>query len=286
MNICMQLRGILFGLIFTISLSSNGQSPQDIKQLRAYEDTLAILSDSIVNGRYEYIRVSACHQFIPVFIKALKTPGSFQYSFDSLEEISILISPDQKFRIFTWQILRFDGSYRFYGAIQMNTKEMEVYPLFDNSRFMENIEDSILDARNWYGCRYYNIIKLKQKKYTLFGWDGNNLKSNRKIIEILHFDDSGSPLFGAALFDFGDYITHRHIIEYKKGAGVGLNYDTERKKIIFDHLMPEHDQANLKHTYIPDGSYEGFEYKRKRWMYIDKIFDIILLDSPPGPNMD
>ncbi len=42
-----------------------------------------------------------------------------------------------------------DGSYRFYGAIQINTGGgLRLYPLADYSPFLKNPEDSVTDNLN------------------------------------------------------------------------------------------------------------------------------------------
>jgi hypothetical protein len=71
--------------------------------------------------------------FIRNFVKALKTPYSFKYPFDSVKNISKLYALDSIFRIFSWQVMKDFTYYRQRGAIQMRTSDgsLKLYPLFD-----------------------------------------------------------------------------------------------------------------------------------------------------------
>jgi hypothetical protein len=51
--------------------------------------------------------------------------------------MSILSPPDSSFRIFTWQLFVNDSTYRHYGAIQMNQKELKLFALRDKSFEMD-----------------------------------------------------------------------------------------------------------------------------------------------------
>ena len=117
------------------------------------------------------------------------------------------------------------------------------------------------------------------KYYLLFGFDQNNPRSNRKLVDVLSFDKKGNPVFGAPIFNYPnekgeEKILTRFMIEYKKDAEAKLNFDTDYGMIIFDHLVPETPSSKgLYFTYIPDGTYEGFKQKGSKWIYVSKVFD-------------
>src|SRR3954471_20392171 len=75
----------------------------DRKQLSRKEDSLQVLSDSMVNAIAPAGRFRSDSTFIKTFVRALKTRHSFYYPFDSLQTVSKLYPPDSSFRIFTWQ---------------------------------------------------------------------------------------------------------------------------------------------------------------------------------------
>src|SRR5262249_52961055 len=149
---------------------------------------------------------------------ALSLPGSFNYPFDSLKEISIVKSPDNKFRIFTWNLRNDNDSYRFYGAIQRNEKQpVKLIPLFDAGPLIKKPEDTTVNNNFWWGALYYKIIPVKANNetyYTILGWNGSNKKSNKKVIEVLTFKDT-IVVFGAPIFKAGpNDIMYRVVFEY------------------------------------------------------------------------
>ncbi len=258
-----------------------------------YEQELAELSFSIITDSAQEDRAQACFKFIPKLVEALKVKGSFSYPFDSLKTISIQTSPDRLFRVFSWQLRWGDGLFRHFGAVQMNADSLVLYPLFDMSDSLQTDINAIGGADAWYGALYYNIYQFKHKKkiyYTLFGFDQNDLWSNKKLLEVLTFEN-GKPVFGAPVFQFEDStrkktVLNRFIMEYRKDATVSLNYSVDEKMIIFDHLVaPEERLVDLTFTYLPDGTYEGFKLKGGKWQHVEKIktINIDKPDSPPVP---
>jgi len=274
----MMYRSILFVLLLSLSFRTYADEidPANLELLRRYEDTLSTLQDSIVLSGEPVVRQQACFSFIRVLVQALKVNQSFNYPFVALKRITIISPDDRKFRMFNWGLKLFNDSYRYYGAIQMNNKkELKVFPLFDYNYKIKN-KDTISNHEKWPGAIYYKMIE-RNRYYYLFGWDGNNLRSNIKIIDVLHFNKKGEPVFGAPKFVVTDkknvYIYNRYIIEYKEDAVVTLNYDTDLKLIVFDHLAPQSSTSkDYRFTYVPDGTYEGFKYRKRQWHYVSQVF--------------
>jgi hypothetical protein len=261
------------------------------------EKSLTALASSIQLDTVEKNRVAAVVAFIPELVEALKLKGSYNYPFDSLRSyISIINAPNNSFRIFTWQLSRDNGSYRYYGAIQKNNLEkLELFPLLDYTDSLlakENVKltDLTLNNNEWIGALYYNIVEKKIKKqtyYFLFGFDGNDAWSNKKLVEVLWFDNS-KPMFGAPLIQVPskDEYLHRFVMQFRKDASVSLNYNEEEKMIIIDHLIaPEERLADLQFTFLPDGSYSGYKWKKGKWQYVAKIKTTELGDgNAPNPK--
>lgn len=258
------------------------------------EDSLKKLSWEIVNGRTSIDRFRADSQFTRMFVRALKIKGSFHYPFDSLATISRLAPGDSAFKIFTWQLVVNENTIRQHGAIQMNTADgsLKLFPLIDKTPSIKNQENYISDNSNWLGAVYYKIVEKEafgKKYYTLLGYDENNIRSNRKIIEILTFD-KGHPVFGAPGFSLKGDGLHpqgiaRYIMTYKKDAGPRLTYDAQMDMIIMEHLISETGEPEKKYTYIPDGDYEGFKWIDGKWVYINKVFTQTTPEGkPPVPH--
>ena len=129
---------VLFFALFIGHLSfaqpdlSNGELQQ--KELALQE-----IMERMGNAETNEAQLEACYEFIPEFVNALKTPGSYNYEFDSLKKVSIVYAPDNTFRIMTWmtQLMEPDGqnfTYRYFGAIQKNKlEELELVGLKDES---------------------------------------------------------------------------------------------------------------------------------------------------------
>jgi hypothetical protein len=187
-------------------------------------------------------------------------------------------SPDNQFRIFTWHLRTDDGHYRYYGAIQKNDpNKLSLYPLFDNSAFIQNPQDTALTNDSWYGAHYYTIIVPKRwfsknKKYVLLGWKGHNQNSQQKVIDVLSFAKDGRPIFGADIIKLKDKTQHRMVFEYTSQAVMMLRYLSDKKWIVYDHLAAPNarSEGNFE-VYGPDLSYDGLKYRRGKWILMEKI---------------
>ena len=284
--------------IVVVTVFAQHGSREAISFLQQKEDTLKGYADKLVNGVSASIRFNNDSIFTRMFVKALKTNHSFSYPFDSLQTISKLYAPDSSFRIFTWQMVVNENLVRQHGAIQMKTADgsLKLFPLIDKSDVTTNITDSTGNNKGWMGAVYYKIIQTRnnnQNYYTLLGYDENNIRSTRKIIEVLSFIND-EPLFGGRYFSFekdavGKPATSRYVMEYKKSAGARLTYDEDLKMIIAEHLESETGEPKKKWTFIPDGDYEGFKWENGKWVHVEKVFNQITAEGKepmPSPVKD
>ena len=266
----------------------------DEKFLQKKEDSLKKFSVKLIQGITASDRFNADSILTKILVRALKTPNSFYYTFDSLETISKLYAPDSSFKIFTWQMMINENVIRQHGAIQMRTYDgsLKLYPLIDKSDVTINTVDTVGNNKGWIGAVYYNIIQKKignQNYYTLLGFDENNIRSNKKLIEVLHFDND-EPIFGGRFFSFEEDTLvktsiGRYIMEYKKTDGPKLNYDEEMDMIFVEHLVSESNEPNKKWTLVGDGDYEGFKWKNGKWVHVEKIFNQVTpLNKEPVPQ--
>ncbi len=285
--------------LFIMALSctcafAQGINRADLKVLQKKEDSLRILSFNIIQGINAENRFEADSNFTRTLVRALKTPHSFHFPFDSLQTVSVLYSPDSVFRVFTWQLVINENVIRQHGAIQMKTYDgsLKLYPLIDKSDVTTNVADTVGNHFGWIGAIYYKIIVKKssnQNFYTLLGFDENNIRSSRKIIEVLNFLND-EPTFGGRYFSYEEDSVFktsqsRYILEYKKEAGPRLNYDKELDMIIVEHLVSESNEPKKKWTLVGDGDYEGFKWKGGKWVHVEKVFNVITPDGEaPVPN--
>lgn len=296
------LRYLLFPVLLGITgtLAAQGKpvpagkiSPQMLEQLHTSEDTLVILSYAMVNDSSPEMRFLACKSLITALVRTLKIESSYNYPFDRVKSVSILAPPDSSFRIFTWQLFVDDSTYRHYGAIQMNQKELKLFPLIDRRFEMTGLPThEQLSPNRWYGAVYYNLRPFDTRtgrKYLLFGFDGFSFFDKRKVLDVLSFNAAGEPVFGAPVFDNQDEASdaQRVIIEYTAEAKVRLNWDEQYQMILVDHLIEQPNPYTGGMMYIPDGSYDGYKLEKGRWKFINKVFNDSQEEVPrPNPVLD
>lgn len=293
------MKKLLFACLILSSFNysfSQKIAPSDFKLLRKKEDSLKNLAVTIIQGRTSSERFDADSEFTKIFVRALKIKNSFYYPFDSLITISQLCPADSSFKIFTWQMIVNNEVTRQHGAIQMRTNDgsLKLYPLIDKSDVTINAEDTIGNNLGWIGAVYYKIIEThfnEKNYYTLLGYDENNIRSNKKMADVLTFNND-EPIFGGPYFNFPDSskkISNRFIMEYKEYASPRLNYDTVMNMIVCEHTFSETGEPQKKYTYIPDGDYDGLQWKDGKWVFVEKLFTQKLEDGQapvPEPIRD
>ncbi len=282
--------------VFTATFAQKKLSKNQLltQKLLAYDDTLSAIGRIMVNDTSETQRIQGTYTLIRTLVRALRQNKSFDFPFDSLgQHISILTTPDKKLRIFTWHLALNNGTYRYYGAVQVNnSNKLELYPLTDYGKAIELPQDSTLKPTRWYGAHYYSMLQNKGKKgikkyYTLIGWRGKDTLTTQKVIDVMYLTKDKKIAFGAPIFKINDDITHsRMIFEFNAEASMSLKYKkelktivvdntkpdkqekykTEKNMIIFDHISPPKKEAEgFFETYGPDFTYDGFKFKKGKW---------------------
>lgn len=275
------MKGFLTALILfcgvNTAFAQHSDEATNLKNLRMYQDSLRLLGKKFINDTVDMERKNANYRFIRTLVTALKVPHSFNFQFDSLKTVSILNSPDSRFRIFTWPVMNQDGSYRYYGTIQMNTGDrLLMFPLEDYTPFIKNPQDTVTNNRKWYGAQYYKIVRVSAVRpyYILLGWKGNNVKSTKKVIEVLSFDREDKPVLGMPVFtgDKDRKNAKRVVFEYTRQASMLLRHVPDQDLIVFDHLAPPDDKMkDHPETFGPDLSYDGFRLQNGQWHFIENL---------------
>ncbi len=182
----------------------------------------------------------------------------------------------------------------------MNNPDLQLFGLKDKSAEMGSAEMQTCTADNWFGALYYGITQnvwADTTYYTLFGWDGHNDRSTKKLADVLYFRD-GQPIFGAPIFevvkDGKMAVKKRFVLEFKEGAVVTLNYNPEQQKIVFDSLISE-DEENTdrkvggkkkkssggnEFTLVPEGQYCGLEFTEGVWHYLPTVLRSSMATAP------
>jgi len=237
--------------------------------------------------------------------KALELPGSFEYAFDSLSNVTIITSSDHIVRIYTWNLPLQSGSNRFFGIVQYKDTENDtlyVIRLHDKTQEIQYPETALLSSLDWFGAIYYQIISNTgddgKPFYTLLGWHTENILISSRVIDILTITFPDEITFGKKTFC--GHETHntdrpvRIIFRYASGASMVLQYEEQsivkskkwkRKTrqfeyehesewvIVCDRLVPGDPQLEGQYEYYyPAGSeMDGFVFRNGCWHFLTNI---------------
>lgn len=269
-------------------------------EFRFWEDSLISMREQVMTEPDETSRLALNEDFMTLLEEVLQMPNSFQYSWDSVKNFAVLASPDHVFKIFTWYVMKNDFTVENFGFIQVyneGRKKFVLFPLYDKRNTIDYPKTLIGNHNRWYGAVYYKLIPVKEKDYTyytLLGWNGNNLLTNQKIIEILHFNKEKVPIFGGRMFKNYPEKVSRVIFEYSKNASLHLNYEEQQylvstgkynpktkqleykamnaPMIIFDELIPMEEGLKSPAFLVPESSLnQGFMEESGRWVFMKSV---------------
>lgn len=246
--------------------------------LKTFQDSLQKSTNRLYAAGTNISRFEENAKFIKLLVTALKTPSSFDFGFDSLKTISVVQSPDNNFRIFSWYVPTEEGTYRFFGTLQMATKDgsLKLYPLIDDTPNFKD-DNQISSNKQWYGARYYEIVPLmvagKKTSYALLGWKGNSSKTSKKVIDVLSFLEEGLQ-FGKPIFigPAAAPLRNRIVFEYNKLNSMTLRLDQHEQMIVFDHLAPfDPNMAGNFEYYASDSSFDGYRLVGDKLKLIENV---------------
>jgi hypothetical protein len=264
------------GISFQINAKEK-RSYNPTKITSAKDDSLVILYKAIDKSQTDKQRRNANDAFIKA-LTLFSHKDLFNAPFDTLgKTISILDAPDKTFRIITWTVYYYKGVYDFYGFILSRQNDSIVsYPLIDNSAKTPKPEEVTTTNADWYGALYYKIIKsgtVEDPYYVLLGWDGNDLFTNRKVIDALWFDENYIPNFGKPVFQFKEEdLRQRVVFEFAERATMELRYEPKDNLIIFDHLSPDKpEREGHPDNYGSDFSFDALQFDDYKWNLLENI---------------
>lgn len=254
--------------------------------LSDYNEVLGELGKTIISFTDETTRLENNEVFRTFLQRAINEENSYDYKFDSISTISILKSDDDKLKIYNWAFPYENGTYIFYGFLQIKTeKGIRVVELFDQSDVITSYKYRKFIPEKWFGALYYNILTREHKGktyYTLIGWDGHNSYTTKKVIDIITIDKYGDVEFGAPIFDLYTNAKpkpkrrppspYRMVYEFASMVSMKLNWDTEENYIIFDHLSPlTSDKEEFANYYGPDLTFDSFRWENGNWVLYENV---------------
>jgi len=285
-----RVKSLLIGsLLVCAGLSGFAQTGKKPAAAAGYQSALLNLEREVFTAGDNEIRFSKNAEFVKALVTALKRPRSFTLGFDSLHSISHVYSPDKTFRVFSWFVPTDEGTYRYFGAIQMQTADgtLKLFPLVDGTENLKDI-NAVTDNKNWLGSRYYEIVPVmnagKPVFYALLGWKGNNAKTSKKVIEILSFEQ-GQPVFGKPVIEGSKNgaLKNRMVYEYNKLNSMTLTWDKGTGMIVLDHLAPINpDMVGNFEYYASDLSFDAYKPVGGKL----KLVENVELKNDPKPQDD
>jgi hypothetical protein len=273
------MKSLLF-LVFTVIV--NGLSAQMDSTIYYNELKLEVLLNELRTATNNTEKVARNQKFKELLAETIELPGAMEYPFASLRTMGKISSPDNLVKLFTWNIEQDDFTQKYYCLIlryDEHKKEYQTSELVDNSGMMNNNPDDILDAEEWYGALYYQIIpfdKGSRTMYAVLGWDGYTTMTNRKLIDVLYFSGK-NPKLGSPVFRVGKETFKRIFYEHSEKCTMSMKYDETNDRILFEHMSPESPSLKGFYAYyVPDMTYDAFREKNGKW-YLDE--DVIAVNK-------
>ncbi len=281
-----------------LAMTLPAATAQNRELMALHQQRLAELLMRTASAPTDNERYLASEQAVGELSAALEEEQSEQWKWQLPKVASVLTSPDGLLRIFTWAVVRDNGEFECFGAIQYYNDREEEYQytlLNDKSEEIMNREESLLTPANWLGAVYQELIQTShagKTYYTLLGWNGVDNLTERKIIEPVILR-GGTPQFGAPLFR-RERNLRRVVLEYRNDAMVSLSYEEQfveeverervkvkgtnryrtvekrkqhkEKMIIFDEVEPQvQGMEGLFQYYIPSGLELAYAFVDGKW---------------------
>lgn len=285
-------------LLLMLAITLPAATAQNRELMALHQQRLAELLMRTASAPTDNERYLASEQAVGELSAALEEEQSEQWKWQLPKVASVLTSPDGLLRIFTWAVVRDNGEFECFGAIQYYNDREEEYQyslLNDKSEEIMNREESLLTPANWLGAVYQELIQTShagKTYYTLLGWNGVDNLTERKIIEPVILR-GGTPQFGAPLFR-RERNLRRVVLEYRNDAMVSLSYEEQfveeverervkvkgtnrhrtiekrkyhkEKMIIFDEVEPQvQGMEGLFQYYIPSGLELAYAFIDGKW---------------------
>ena len=269
---------------------------QDKARMAAHQQRLTALLERVASAPTDNERYLASEEAVDALCDALDEPASERWRWMLPRSTSVLTSPDGHLRVFTWAVVRDNGDFECFGAVQYYNERTEAYEhvvLRDKSDVIMNREESLLAADNWLGAIYQDIIQTSagdRTYYTLLGWNGVDNLTDLRVIEPVIMR-GGVPQFGAPLFR-RERNLRRVVLEYRGDAAVQMAFEEQtvqtverervkvkgryrtvekvrehkEKVIIFDEVEPQIEgMEGLFQYYIPSGLELGYAWVDGKW---------------------
>ncbi len=246
------------------------------------EKRLAIFLDSLRSVSSDLAKKNANQLFRDYLLETIQINDAYYYPFSKLISIGSIVSPDNEFRLFCWNVEMGNESNLFNCFLVRKGKRKNKNKVIEflEKNSVSPMNQDVLTENNWYGALYYKIIPIKKgskKLYTLLGWRSNGTLSHSKLIDVISIHGTHVK-FGDLIFKNKTEVKRRVCFEYSKKSVMSLKYEPTYERIIFDHLSPETpSMTGFYEYYIPDMSNDAYIFEDDKWVLKE---DVIGVNSP------
>lgn len=266
------------------ALSANVEDAQKMAfYIDACHDSLAVSTDDAKSIQWANAMEEKLIEMAAV--SADKSVFLGDYAFWKFSKI---ISPDQRFRLITWNVPLQNGEHIYFGVIWIWSEtegRFFAIPLKDSQRDGDKWDARYFEADQWPGALYYEIIPCKSKRkkevdtYTLLGWDGRDNMTNAKVLDVIKIISNEKVRFGEGLFETPTGTKKRLMFQYADEVSASFKYYPKKKAIVMDHLSPKNAMMEgIYADYGPDGTYDLYQWEKGKWKLYSNI-DISVFSS-------
>lgn len=265
----MKFVSVLFLSLFFLSLQS-----QSLDSL-AY----AYAQGSSIDTIYDY-RKKCMDQFHPVIRELIETDPVTARNANYINYTGDLT---QDLHLYTYSFRVHSGFFQYFLILDY---QGQIDTFSQRSRSIVPVSNAeTYPLKDWYGALYYNMIPKKVEGmdyYFLLAFRDLDHRRDEKMVDVLYRDEGQWKLGKEGFFDEDET---RYSLLYAQQAAVKLNYNQDEGMIVHDHLIVRSIDGVLAD--VPDGSYVGLKWKKKRWQVKEKMFSHISKEAPrPYPIMD
>ena len=100
---------------------------QDKAKMLDYQERLSVLFSRVAEAPTDNERYLASEEAVQLLAEALGEEDSEEWKWQLPQYVSVLSSPDKLFRIFTWAVVRDNGEFECFGAVQFYNEKEEEY---------------------------------------------------------------------------------------------------------------------------------------------------------------
>lgn len=254
---------MLVALLFSV-ITGWAQSPAEIA------DSVNHYLQQMTVSQKDADKLAAHNQMKRLLARVLLKTEIFEYPFSEVKQMAILNDPKGEIRIWSWYVPLLDSPAE-YGCFVVRydaKKKMCRVDELKNSAWPERPEQATMKADQWMGALYYKLLPVRAKGrdyFLLFGWNAHSKLSNKKLVEVLHFQ-SGKLKLGLPVFIREGKSAKRLVFEYHNDAIFTLEYSEDLKMIVFDDLGPTHPSLEGKFAhYVPLQTFSGYEQNKGQW---------------------